>query len=162
MDGTSLFQFKTAYIAALTARTPNVSYASPSTATDVMGDDGSGAAVWWEDTSHASIDQVVFTGSTVHPFDESYALQLVIQVLGRDTSATQDQCDATAVEILGEAIAVLSTDPTAGYLDSTETDLHAAHPTGWSYTSGQLTPDTRAAKFILDITVEARITLEST
>jgi len=162
MYGSTLYTFKRSFIEQLQGRTSNVAYESPMDASDVMGDDGSGATVYWDDTVNGSVSQVVFTGPNQHWFDEQYTLKLVIQVLGSDTSADQMSVDDRATQILGEAIALLSTDPTGGVVDTTEFALLNAHPSGWQSTSGVLAQHIRAVKYVVDVEVDARIILEST
>ena len=157
--GTTLGVLKAAVISELQSRLPNVAYDSPVDAQSIIGEDGSGDAIWWSDDAEANVEVKVITGSPAW-FDETYNLTLIIQSLGRDTDADQSAVDSRAVDLLGEIIGILATDPTAGAVDTSKIQTFTALPIGWRYAAGVLgTTTKRGARFELDIQVMARLTL---
>lgn len=159
MDGTSLRVVKRALLDRLTTVT-TVSYQSPMQPEDMLGEDGSGVAAWWSDDSEASVKVVVATGGP-HWFDETINATVIIQALGRDTDDTQEVCDTRATETLGEIIAVMAHDPSCGVADTEEMQLYTVTPAGWRNVTGILGPNLRAARYELDVTIHARIRLDT-
>ena len=158
MDGTSLVRFKSAYIDKLTSRLPNVSYEPPLTDEDVNGIDGSRQVVWFDGAAQNTTEVLVFKGAP-HWFDETYNVTLILQALGKDTDDTQAAMDQAAVDMLGEAIAILASDPTVGLVNDSNIQVFTALPAGWKLAAGTLPPNLNGARFELDIQVKARLTL---
>jgi len=161
MLGSTLSLVKAALISELQDRLPNVIYPSPSQSKDMIGEDGTGDAIWWEDGADGTADVVVMTGGP-HWFDEDYTLTLVCQSLGQDTDATQATVDTRAASLLGEAIGILATDPTIGIADTAQYELRTVLPDTWRYESGSVDgSEIRNARFELTVAVSARLMLEA-
>jgi len=157
--GTSLVRVKRGFIDLMAARVPNVSYQSPATASEITGDDGSGASVWWLDEADHSFDVRVMVGEPLW-LDETATLTLVVQVIGSDSDATQERIDEHAARLLGHAIAVLAADPTCGVAATDDLTVHHALPARVDYSAGYLDdPSKRAAKFELAVDVDSRLKL---
>lgn len=156
IDGTSLLRVKEALVTKLLARVPNVLYQSPQDATDVLGDDGSGVCVWWDDTTEATIDPIVF-GLT--QWDERYTATLIIQALGRDTGDDQDSIDTLCTRTLGEVIGLLTANTSLSITDDADIQVFDIAPSGWRNVTG-LNGANRAGRFELDISVHARLSLQ--
>lgn len=162
MDGSVLPRFKRALIDNLTGYVDNAYYQSPQQPEDMHGADGSRVVCWWDDQADAEIDEPVFIGPAQRWFDENATVTLVIQALGVDTGDTQETCDQRATEVLGQVVALLATEPTAGTTDNADMTVFDATPTSWSYQGGNLGSNLRAASYRLTITVHNRVQLERT
>jgi hypothetical protein len=158
VDGSSLPAVKAALATLLAAHTNNVAYQSPLNAVDVLGEDGSGLTVWWDDDTNAEITMPVMTGGP-HWFDELVTATLVIQTIAISTDDTQTILDARATETLGAVITIMADDPTLGITDTPTLELRTVLPVGWRYPTGWLGPDKRGARYELDIQIEARLKL---
>ena len=159
MDGSALPRFKLAYITALQARANNVLYASPMQARDLQGETGTFVSAWFDDDAEANAEVHVFSGTPLI-VDETFTVTLKIQACGITTDDTQYACDVKAVTLLGEAIGVLSTNPSLSIATDADLQMFAAVPAGWTYTSGVLPTNQRAAGFDLRIEVTARLLLQ--
>jgi hypothetical protein len=159
--GSTIGLVKAALIVSLQSRLPNVNYESPISPIDTLGDDGSGDAIWWFDDADSSESVLVFKGAP-HWWDEDYTLSLIVQSLGRDTDADQVAVDSRAINMLGEVLGVLASDPTIGIVDTSQYQLRTVLPDGWTFHTGiQTTGLKRAAMFKLDLRVSARIMLQA-
>jgi len=156
IDGTSLLRVKQELIEKLQARVPNVLYQSPQDASDVLGEDGSGVCVWWDDTTEATIEPIVF-GLT--QWDERYTATLIIQALGRDTDDDQESIDTLATRVLGETIGLLTANTSLGIADDADIQVFEIFPAGWRNITG-LNGANRAGRFEFDISVHARLSLQ--
>lgn len=152
--GTSLLRFKRAMVDALTTRVANVVYASPTDAEALVGEDGSGLAVWWGDDAEAAIDLTVLVGGDKW-YDERVTCTLILQAIGNDTDDTQEVLDERLTNALGEAIGVIASDPTLGITDD-EIDFFESMPVSWTNPTGAL-GTRRAGRIELAIRLHARI-----
>lgn len=155
-DGTVLPRFKRAFIAKLKDDgVPNVSYQSPITDEDMLGEDGSGACCWFGDNPTGDLSIQVLGGASLW-IDETWQIPFRIQVLGVDTDADQETVDQAACELLGDVMSAFS-DPSFGVVDDA-IQLFAAVPVGANpYVSGILPPNLRAGAFELTIELRSRI-----
>lgn len=160
MDGTTLAAGKTALITALQARpglaAVNVSRHIPVAAADLRNAAGDFDAVWLGDAT--GDDNVIILKSLPLEFDESWELDLAIQVLRPTSTGTQDIADARAVAILGEVLGTLATDPTLG-LGATFLRFEVI-PTGWRHIAGSLPKGVGfGSRFELRLHADARLAL---
>lgn len=158
LPGTAIFRFKQAFSAKLAGLIPNVVYASPTDAAELMGEDGSGVAVWWSDDASAQIEWGPFTSASEHWLDETANVTLVIQSIGNDTDDTQEVIDERLTNALGQAYGILATDPSCGIDDDTDIQFFAARPFALENPSGAL-GTRRAGRFELTIEITARLKL---
>lgn len=157
-DGSALFRFKKAFFTQLDLVNLNVMYDSPTNTSEYMGADGYAAVMWLGDDADATIDTPLLMGTPLW-VDETINCELIIQVLGSDTSYDQQTVDQTAATMLGSAIAILLTDPSVGVADDSDIQLFTALPIGWKNYVGTLPSGARAAGFKLEIEVKARLKL---
>ena len=161
-DGSALPRFKRALIDKVNARGGYAgTYESPTNRADVYGPDGAGVGIWFKDEATASLGVTVATGGP-HWFDESLELTVIVQALGITTSDDQETVDQRATSALGDVIAILAGDPTAGLaVVNADMQIYAATPTGWVYVGGDLGASLRAASFELALELTSRIQLEN-
>lgn len=163
MQGTSLVRFRRQFIDRLTGLVPNASYQSPMTETDMIGEDGSGVAVWWSDDVEASTTVEVVVGGGQVWFDERYVTELRIQGLGLDTDDDQYACDQRANEAFGYALQLLTCQGVDGYdLPDLDDDLEGIEVfdytlDGWSWRGGVIGTNQRAGRFEVRIAVHGRV-----
>src|SRR5689334_13492631 len=127
----------------------------------MRGKNGSGLTCWFDDAATTALS-VEILGSLPMWIDETWQIPFRIQALGTTTSDTQEVLDQRAVELLGEAIYVLVSDPD---LDISVTDpavqVFSAIPVGTStWAGGILPPNMNAARFELNIELHARLHLQ--
>lgn len=159
MDGSTLAAVKTALVTALKARpglaAVNVSRHIPVAATDLRNAAGDFDAVWLGDAT--SDHNVVILKSLPLQFDETWELDVAIQVLRPTSAGTQEAADARAVAILGEVLGTVATNPTLGLSSFLRCELT---PTGWRHVAGALPRDVGfGSRFELRLQVDARLAL---
>lgn len=160
MEGTSLIRFRRQFIDRLAADVTNVSYQAPTVAEDMLGSDGSGAAVWWSDDVEADATVDVMVGAGHVWYDERYVATLRIQGLGLSSDDDQYVCDQRANDLLGHVLALLGLQGAAGYqldLDTTELEVFDYTLDGWKWTGGLIGTANKAARFEVRIAVHARV-----
>lgn len=163
MIGTSLPLTKAATVAGLSARDGlqgvPVSDDGPTRLEDLQAEDGAYEAIWLLTDPSATL-AVPVSGIPV-TLDESYTLQVVIQVLalqGDDTS--QAAADLRAAELLGEVLGFFAADPSLGIDPPDELVVFEAIPSKWAADGGWLEQgDQHGARFIVDVAVDARLQL---
>lgn len=160
MDGSSLARVKQAVIDQLKTNPalPTVEYPSPTKSADVLGDDGSGRAIWWGDEITATLGVPTFQGTDDVVFDEVVVAVLNIQVLGRDTNATQAAVDLLATAMLGQVVRLFASKPDLGLLDDS-IQTFTVLPLAWTYHGGVLGTSNRAARYELQTEIKARLKL---
>lgn len=159
MEGTSLNRAKTALAAALDSFDINFLYASPTTAEQVIGPDGTGRACWFDDDNiNAELEPAYMVGGPL-VLDEVITLPIKIQAIGQESTDTQEEVDAAASDMLGQIIAVVSRDPSLSVGDDEIVTFHAV-PSGWTYETGTVDGTNRVGGFVLQIEVTARLSLE--
>ena len=160
-EGSSVYAVKAALVTLLTARAGlsgvSISHQAPTKATDLKTTTGNFDAIWLGDADD-STNVVVFSGLPLR-LDESYELDLMVQVLRPTTTGTQAVCDARASVLLGEVFGLLSSNPTLGLADGSGTPDFArceAVPTGWRNVTGPLPGGTGfGSRFEVRLGVEA-------
>lgn len=163
MHGSSIAVVKSDLLAALAER-PNlgsvrINGGAPTRATELRNEDGTEDALWLFN-AEAGVD-VVTLKSLPLEFDESYTLDVVIQVMRGKSDSTQAECDQRAVEILGELFGALATTPTLNITlpDGPYRRIEVT-PSGWRHTTGRLVGKPGfGSRFDVDLAVEARLAL---
>ncbi len=157
--GSSLLAVKSGLVAALQTRPMlagvNVSYQAPVRKPDVQRA-GVLDAVWFGDAEAAHTVQIL--RALPLEFDESYDLELFIQVLRVDSGGTQFAADNRANAVLGEVLGVLAADPTLGI--TTPFVRCEVTPTSWSHVTGVMPNGVgHGSRFELELHVESRLSL---
>lgn len=160
--GSALPEFKRALIDSLDGFVDDARYSSPMVPEDMIGTTGTRVVCWWDDDAQADLLEPVTIGPTGRIFDEEVRCALIIQALGVDTDDTQEICDQRISAVLGEVVALLSSEPDAGRADTTDVQTFDATPESWTYTGGVLGTNLRAASYRVEILVHSRLTLERT
>ncbi len=159
MQGSSIVRFKRTLIDKLVEQGQHARYHSPAEAVDMLGEDGSGDAIWWADDDNTASYEITVSKGLPCWIDETASVRLRIQALARDTDADQETCDTRASSMLAMVIALLLDDPTLGITDGDIQTFHAL-PVSHDYFGGLHTPALRAARFELEIQINARLMLE--
>lgn len=160
MEGSSLVRFRRMFIDRLAQEVSNVSYQAPTLPEDMLGGDGSGAAVWWSDDVDADVSVELMVGGGHVWYDEKYVATLRIQGLGLSTDDDQYACDQRANDILGHVMVLLGLQGVAGYqldLDTTEIEVFEYVLDGWKWTGGLIGTMGNAARFEVRIAVHGRV-----
>ncbi len=160
MPGSALFRVRSALLDQLDLDVLNVLRQSPAKAEDIQGPGSSSfyEAVWLEDEASAEHDIVVLTGGPQW-IDENASQGIVIQVIGKDSSHTQEVVDERADELLGLVIALLADDPGLGIADDPNIQLFTVLPQTTRFVSGFLNTEARARRIVLDVAIHARLKL---
>lgn len=160
-QGSSLPRFKAALTAELQARVPLVvSYDSPTDASELLGEDGSGQGVWWLDNTEAELVVPAFKAGAQW-YDEVCHPTLVIQCIGVTTDDTQSVLDSRATNLLGHALAIIASDPSVGLATDADSRLIVCTPESWTYSTGVDSQNQRGARYELRLMLEARVTVEA-
>lgn len=157
-QGSAVPTFKQALITALLAVEPDVvSYDSPMSLADALGQDGSGESVFWLDEIETAYDLVVVHANHLQ-IDETADLTLVIQCVGRTTDSTQATLDTRAAEIQRAVFHELAGDPNLLIGDTADLRIVRALPVGaGSWSSGVDSQNQRGVRIELPVRLEARI-----
>jgi len=157
MDGSTVAVFKAALLDNLQAR-PGLNgvktgYQAPETKTD-LAQDAALAAVWFGDAD--GTDDVVALGTPLW-LDETYTVEVIVQVLRPRTDGSQQAVDAQAAAILGEVLGTVCTNPTLGITAFPRCEIVGL---GWKHATGRLgTQPGHGSRFEVRLQVEARLTL---
>lgn len=158
MDGSTLYEVKTALVASLQDRPRlaevKVSHQSPVIAKDLKSLTAHDA-IWLGDGS-GSLSVDVVQGLPIS-LDERYTLEVLIQSLR--FKGTQASADVSAVAMLGEVFGTISNDPTLG-LDPEPFLRCQVLPTSWEHFTGRLegVPG-HGSSFLVRLEVNARLAL---
>lgn len=157
-DGTALPRFKRAFIATQNANGVAASYQSPTSVTDILGDDGSGAACWFEDDAQGDL-QISVVGRPNIWIDETWQIPFRVQILGTTTDDDQETTDQAGCELLGAVLEGFA-DPSFGLIDD-EIQTFSALPIGAEpWNGGYLAQsEVRATGFTLTIELKARLVI---
>lgn len=164
-DGSTLYAVKAALVTQLALRAGlsgvSISHQAPTKATDLKTTTGDFDAIWLGDADDDT-NVVVFSGLPLR-LDESYELDLIVQVLRPTTEGTQAVCDARASSLLGEVFGLLASNPTLGLADgSGSPDFPRCEvvPTGWRNITGPLPAGVGfGSRFEVRLGVEGRLSL---
>lgn len=156
--GTSLYLIKQALVTQIGLTTLDVFYQSPMKPDELIGSDGLASVCWIGDDANAEIDTNLMMGTPLW-VDETVTLELIIQVLGKDTSYDQPTVDGIAGEMLGDAIAVMLSNPSLNITDTDDIQVFQVLPVGYEQHTGFLPTGARAAGFKLNIEGKARLKL---
>lgn len=136
----------------------------PANADDLAGDEGTIVdAIWLQDSDRRSeLDVEVYGGADPVIYDETLRIAVVIQSIGRGSSATMAATDQTAEELFGEVLGCLASGPwpvDGGASDPTEDGVEAI-VSGVDWAGGWL-PDRSGflTRAVVDVELGSRFTL---
>lgn len=167
MKGSTIGDVKAALIAVLDARPGlkdvNVSYEGPRFASDVQNDAGLYEAIWLDNGPPVIPDSGDNVVSIVKglplEIDDTYDLTVVVQVIRPTSDVSLADTEARSVELLGEVLGAMSTDPNLGLNPDNYLRCEVL-PRRWDHTSGHLpNPPGFGSRFHLHLRVQARLAL---
>ena len=158
MAGSSVLRVKQQLIELMQVQFPDASFEPPTVASDVFGSDGSGKAVWWDDTAaDGEFSEPVFVGPGHVWQDEVAHATLVLQVIGRDTDDTQEVVDGEAEDLFAFARSAMVGDPTLGIASDSEVQVRTVLPKRWTYSGGITQASQRAVRIAVEVEINARV-----
>lgn len=167
MKGSTIGDVKSALLTVLRARSGlggvNISYPGPRLAYDVKTDAGLYEAIWLDDgpaMGPATGQEVVsIVKGLPLEIDDNYDFTVVIQVLRPMSDATLEDTEARSIELLGEVIGAISSDPNLGLPIANYLRCEVL-PYRWDHSTGHLPkPPGFGSRFHLHLRVQARLAL---